>query len=90
MYSCKYPAESQYFRGILQGYKKARRNRRAYLHQLMSVLMVMLNGLKPKTLFVMENRGMHFDDCLILTIRGVHFDDYLLLAIRSVQRIKSC
>ena len=49
VYSCKKSAESQYFRGDLQAYKKAHRNRRAYLHQLMSVLMVGLNGLEPST-----------------------------------------
>ncbi len=39
VYSCKKSAGNPYFRANLQANKKARRNRRAYLHQLMSVLM---------------------------------------------------
>ncbi len=52
VYSCKKSVERPVFKGNLQAYKKARRIRQAYLHQLMSVLMskgtlVDINTRKP-------------------------------------------
>ena len=47
VYSCKKSVKNQYFRGDLQANKEARRNRRAYLHQLVSVLMAFPAGFEP-------------------------------------------